>query len=106
MNAITTRPVRRMIITAFTIWFVHFVACWAAVEIWPEGPMANRLAWAFTALALLAMGVHFVRLGRGGPGAALHAEVTGFSRRFARGAIAIATVAVLFTALPSIVFAG
>lgn len=93
-------PVRGMILTAFSIWFVHFLLCWAAVEIWPHGPVANRLAWAFTALALAAMGWHYQRVqrlaGQGG--------VVGFSHRFAQGAVAIATVAVLFTALPAVVF--
>jgi uncharacterized membrane protein YidH (DUF202 family) len=85
--------------TAFVIWFAHFMLCWGAVEIWPSESRAHQLAWVFTAMALLAMGVHFVRTEReGGRG-----ELAGFSRRFARGAIAIATVAVLFTALPSLV---
>lgn len=94
------RPVRGLILTAFSIWFVHFLLCWAAVEIWPGQPLANRLAWAFTVLALAAMGWHFSRVqrlsGQGG--------LVGFSRRFAQGAVAIATVAVLFTAVPALVF--
>lgn len=101
-----SRPVRWAILTAFLIWFVHFLLCWAAVEVWPGQGLANRLAWGFTVLALLAMGLHALqvrrlarsgRLGRSG-------DVAGFNHRFAQGAIAIATVAVLFTALPTLVF--
>lgn len=95
-----SRPVRRLMLTAFVIWFVHFMLCWAVVEIWPGEGRANHLAWGFTVLALLAMGVHFLRVGR----MARQGEVAGFSHRFAQGAIAISTVAVLFTALPTLVF--
>jgi hypothetical protein len=91
---------RRPMLTAFIIWFAHFMICWVAVEIWPAGWRANQLAWGFTALALLAMGVHFVQLDR----RAECGELAHFSHRLARGAIAIATVAVVFTALPSVVF--
>jgi hypothetical protein len=88
------------IVTAFAIWFVHFMMVWAAGEIWPHQWTANALAWAFTAIALLAVGVHYVRL------KAQHADgdLPGWSYRFARGAVAIATAAVVFTALPSVVF--
>lgn len=100
MTSGALRPVRGLILTAFSIWFVHFLLCWAAVEIWPGQPLANRLAWAFTVLALAAMGWHFSRVqrlsGQGG--------LVGFSRRFAQGAVAIATVALLFTAVPTLVF--
>ena len=70
------------------------------MEVWPHECRANRLAWGFTASALIAMGVHFMRLQR----AAAGGEGARFNIRFAHGAIAIATVAVLFTSLPSIVF--
>jgi succinate dehydrogenase hydrophobic anchor subunit len=88
------------IVTAFSIWFVHFMACWAASEIWPHQWPANALAWGVTAIALLAMTVHAVRVN------ARHAtgELSRWNHRFAQGAIAIATAAVLFSALPSIVF--
>ena len=88
------------VVTAFAIWFVHFMMLWAASEIWPHQWTANALAWAFTAIALLAVGVHCVRL------KARHAdgELPGWSYRVARGAVAIATAAVVFTALPSVVF--
>lgn len=99
MSAIVSAG-RRPTLTAFVIWFVHFMLCWGAVELWPDGWRANQLAWAFTAIALLAMGLHGIRLYRNTP----REELSAFSRRFERGAIAIATVAVLFTALPSIVF--
>lgn len=90
----------RPIVTAFAIWFVHFMLCWAAGEIWPHQWAANALAWGVTAIALLAVGVHYVRL------KAHHADgdLPGWSYRFARGAIAIATVAVVFSAVPSFVF--
>ena len=88
------------VVTAFAVWFVHFMMLWAAGEIWPHQWTANALAWAFTAIALLAVGVHYVRL------KAQHADgdLPGWSYRFARGAVAIATAAVVFTALPSVVF--
>lgn len=93
-------PVRGLLLTAFSIWFVHFLLCWAAVEIWPGQPLANQLAWGFTVLALAAMGWHFSRVQRlSGEGG-----LVGFSRRFAQGAVAIATVAVVFTAVPALVF--
>jgi hypothetical protein len=90
----------RPIVTAFAIWFVHFMVCWAAGEIWPHQWTANALAWGVTAIALLAVGVHFMRVN------AQHAdgELPGWNYRFAQGAIAIATAAVLFSALPSVVF--
>jgi hypothetical protein len=89
----------RPIVTAFLIWFVHFMVCWAAGEIWPHQWTANTLAWGATVIALLAVGMHFVRV------KAQHAEgaLLGWNYRFAQGAIAIATAAVLFSALPSIV---
>jgi hypothetical protein len=90
----------RPVLTAFVIWFVHFMLCWAAVEIWPRQWRANQLAWVFTAAALLAMSIHVLHLNAARPGG----ELTGWTRRFAQGAAAIATVAVLFTAIPSIVF--
>lgn len=89
----------RPIVTAFVIWFVHFMVIWAAGEIWPHQWTANALAWGGTAIALLAVGVHHVRL------KAQHADgrLSDWSYRFARGAIAIATAAVVFSALPSFV---
>ena len=39
------------ILAAFAIWFVHFVLCWAVAEVWPQGRLANRLAWGFTVAA-------------------------------------------------------
>ncbi|MBC7942228.1 MAG: hypothetical protein H7Z19_21160 [Chitinophagaceae bacterium] len=88
------------LVTAFGIWFVHFMVCWAGAEIWPHRWAANALAWAVTAIALLAVGVHFVHV------RSRHAdgELPGWIYRFAQGAAAIATAAVLFSALPSIVF--
>ena len=90
----------RPIVTAFAIWFAHFMVIWVAGEIWPYQWTANALAWGVTAVALLALGVHHVRL------KAQHADgdLPGWSYRFARGAIAIATAAVVFSTLPSFVF--
>ncbi|MFG6414288.1 hypothetical protein ACG02S_10285 [Roseateles sp. DC23W] len=88
------------LLTAFTIWFVHFMACWAAGElVWPQQRAANATAWAATALALLALGAHAVHLQRRHVAGAL----PGWQRRFAQGATALATVAVLFSALPAVV---
>jgi succinate dehydrogenase hydrophobic anchor subunit len=102
------RSAGRPAMTAFVIWFAHFLLCWVAVEIWPFEVRANQLAWGFTALALLAMGLHVVRMERGvrrsADRGAMGADLAGFNHRFARRATAIATVAVLFTAFPSVVF--
>lgn len=87
-------------VTAFTIWGVHFLVCWAAVEVWPDRWAANVVAWVATAIALAAIGLHVVRLrARQASGA-----LPGTSARIAHGAIVLATVAILFSALPSIVF--
>ena len=87
-------------LTAFAIWFAHFLVIWAAGEIWPHQWTANAWAWGATAVALLAVGVHDVRL------KARHTEgrLSGWNYRLARGAAAIAMVAVVFSALPSLVF--
>ncbi|KQY85992.1 hypothetical protein [Pelomonas sp. Root1444] len=85
------KPPWRPIVTAFSIWFAHFMACWAAGEIWPHQWHANVLAWGATAAASMALGVQFMR-------------VKARPCRLAQGAIAIATAAVLFGALPSVVF--
>ena len=94
------QPNWRPIVTAFVIWFVHFMVSWGASEIWPLQRTANAVAWSATTIALMAIGVHYVRL------TAQHAEggLPGLSYHSARGAIAIATVAVLFITLPSFVF--
>ena len=90
----------RPIVTAFVIWFLHFMSVWAAGEIWPHQWAANAWAWGATALALAAVGVHCLHL------EARHAQgaLPGWSYRFARGAAAIVSVAVVFSALPSLVF--
>lgn len=89
----------RPIVTALVIWFAHFMVIWAAGEIWPHQWAANAVAWGATALALLAVGVHGLRL------KARHAagRLPGWSYRLARGAAAIAAAAVVFSALPSVV---
>jgi membrane protein implicated in regulation of membrane protease activity len=88
------------VLTAFTLWFAHFMACWAAVEVWPGEWPANALAWTATTLALLALRWHAVRL-RAQRATGL---LPGWQDRFARRATALAAVAVLFGALPSLVF--
>lgn len=90
----------RPLVTAFAIWFVHFMVCWAAAEIWPHQWAANALAWAATALALPAVGLHFVRV----DARCAEGELGRWNRRFARRATGIAATAVLFSALPSFVF--
>jgi hypothetical protein len=87
-------------VTAFVIWFVHFMVLWAAGEVWPHQQTANALAWGVTAIALLAMGVHYSRL----KARYVDGGLSSWSYRFARGASAIATAAVVFSALPSVVF--
>jgi len=89
----------RPIVTAFAIWFVDFMVIWAAAEIWPHQWTANVVAWGATAIALLAQGVHCVRL------KARHADggLPAWDYRFARGAVAIAMAAVVFSAIPSFV---
>lgn len=88
------------IIGAFVVWFLHFLVCWVAVEIWPRQWIANELAWGATAVALLALGMHWIRLGAGtAPG-----DTARLTRRLGRGATVIAGVAVVFSALPSVVF--
>jgi len=90
----------RPIVMVFVIWFVHFMVLWAAAEIWPHQWAANLVAWAVTAIALLAAGVHYVRL------KAHQADgcLSDWSYRIARGAAVIAAVAIVFSAVPSVVF--
>jgi hypothetical protein len=90
----------RPLIGAFVVWFVHFMGCWVAVEIWPGQWVANALAWGLTALALAALGVEALRLRAG----AARGDLAGWNRRIGQGAIAIAGAAVVFGALPSVVF--
>ncbi|QHE88581.1 hypothetical protein [Hydrogenophaga sp. BPS33] len=88
------------ILTAFAIWFAHFMVVWAAGEIWPHQWVANVLAWGLTVVALLALGGYHMRLKQ------QHAEglLSSWSYRFACGAAAIATAAVVFSAMPSVFF--
>jgi len=88
------------LVWAFIVWFVHFMLCWTAVELWPRQWQANVAAWAATAGALLALAWHWHRLqGHRPPGA-----LSGWVHRLGRGATALAGVAVVFNALPSVVF--
>lgn len=90
----------RPLIGAFVIWFLHFMGCWVAVEVWPRQWAANALAWGLTALALGALLVE----GWGLRAGAVRRGLAGWNRRIGRGAVAIAAVAVVFGALPSLVF--
>lgn len=96
----TKRSSGRPNVMAFVIWFVHFMVLWAGSEIWSHQWAANTLAWTVTAIALLALGMHFVQL------RAQYSKgcLSGWDYRFARGAAAIAMSAVVFSALPSLVF--
>lgn len=87
------------LLTALTIWFAHFMTCWAASElVWPHQRMANVFAWAATAIALLALGMHALRL----RGLLAAGELTVWHYGCSQGAAALATVAVVFSALPAI----
>lgn len=88
------------LLTALTIWFAHFMVCWAASElVWPQQRMANVVAWIATAMALLALGMHALRL----RGLRAAGALTGLHYRCSQGAAALATVAVGFSALPALV---
>lgn len=89
----------RPILTAFTLWFAHFMLSWATAELWPGPPMAHPLAWVFTVLALAGLVLHLRRIRSSPP----RGELGAWTRRFALGAVAIATTAVLFVALPSLI---
>lgn len=91
---------RRPVLAAFVVWFVHFMLCWTAVELWPGDVRANAAAWGFTAVALLAVGVQAARLQRPDPADASAAA----AGRISRGATLLAAVAIVFTAVPSLVF--
>jgi hypothetical protein len=93
-------PGWRPMITAFAIWFAHFMVIWAASEIWPHHAMANAVAWVATPIAWTALCVHWVHIRR----RHVANDLSDWNHRFAAGAVAIATVAVLFSALPSLVF--
>ncbi|KQP23308.1 hypothetical protein ASF43_05425 [Pseudorhodoferax sp. Leaf267] len=85
-------------LNALSIWFFHFLACWAVSEFSPHRWWNHVSAWGFTVVALAAVGVVHWRLE--------HADATGelarWKLRFARGATALALIAILFTAWPSV----
>ena len=88
------------LVWAFVVWFVHFMLCWTAAEVWPRQWQANALAWAATAVALLVLAWYWRHLhGTRPPG-----TLSGWVHRLGRGATALAGVAVVFSALPSLVF--
>lgn len=86
-------------VTAFVIWFAHFMVSWVASEIWHDERIANAVAWGATAIALLAMALHFSHVRRLHRAGGLADE----AYRFARGAACIATTAIVFSALPPLV---
>ncbi|UUX95254.1 hypothetical protein [Aquabacterium sp. J223] len=101
MNAIRTASWRPLV-GAFSIWFAHFMGCWVAAELWwPRQWPANALAWALTPLALAALAFEWKRVRHGMSAAG---DFAGWNRRIGTGAIAIAAAAVVFGALPSLVF--
>ena len=87
------------LVWAFVVWFVHFMLCWTAVELWPGQWQANVLAWGATAVALLALAWHWRRLQGHQAAGALSAWVHGLSQ----GTTVLAFVAVVFSAVPSLV---
>jgi amino acid transporter len=91
------------LLTALTIWFMHFMVCWAASElIWPNQRPANVAAWLATGVGLGALALHARRLRHRRPQAG-SAGLAGWTHRVAHGAVVLAAVAVLFGALPSLV---
>ena len=87
----------RPIVTALSIWFAHFMACWAASElVWPGQPAAHVAAAGATLVAWAALGLHLRGLPERGAGAEIR-----WKNRLARRATALAAVAVLFNALPA-----
>lgn len=96
----STRARWRPLVAAFVVWFLHFMLCWVAVELWPGHRLANASAWGLTAVALLCLGVHAWHLQR----RAAQGELSAWTRRLGQGATALAGLAVVFTAVPSMVF--
>lgn len=91
------------LLAAFTIWFLHFMVCWAASElIWPRERPALTTAWVATALALAALALLAWRQHRRHAAGA----VAGWHDRFARAATALAAVGVVFSLLPALVLTG
>lgn len=91
----------RPILAALSIWFAHFMVCWAASElVWPGQWTAHVVAAGATAIAWAALVLHLrgLRRKRNGTDA-------GWKNRFARRATAVAATAVLFNALPALVLA-
>jgi hypothetical protein len=97
---IASRPASwQPVLTSLSIWFVHFIACWAVSEFSPQRWWSHVMAWGFTAVALTSAGIFHWRLER----TDASGDLARWKRRFARGATAIAVVAMLFTAWPSVV---
>lgn len=90
----------RPLVGAFVVWFAHFMGCWVAAETWPRQWPANVAAWVLTALALAALAVERRRLHTD----AARGRLAPWQGRVGCGAVAIAAAAVVFGALPSLVF--
>lgn len=88
------------LVGSLVVWFAHFMVCWTAAEVWPHRWPANLLAWVATVLALLVLAGYWRHLRRGRRVDALSRWVHGLGL----GATALAAVAVVFSALPSLVF--
>lgn len=86
------------VLTSLSIWFVHFIACWAVSEFSTHRWWNHVMAWVFTIVALAAVGALHWRLER----TDAIGDLACWKRRFARGATALAVVAVIFTAWPSV----
>lgn len=99
-RVIANRPASwQPVLTSLSIWFVHFIACWAVSEFSPDRWWNHAMAWSFTVVALAAVGLLHWRLERADAGG----DLARWKQRFARGATALALVAILFTAWPSFV---
>ena len=88
----------RPIVTALSIWFAHFLVCWAASElVWPGQRAAHVVAAGATVIAWAALVLHLRGLHKQGAGAEIR-----WKNRLARRATALAALAVLFNALPAV----
>ena len=91
----------RAIVTALSIWFAHFLVCWAASElVWPGQRAAHAVAAGATLVAWAALLLHLRGLHLQGDSAEIR-----WKNRLARRATALAALAVLFNALPAVLLA-
>lgn len=93
----------RPLLWASGTWFAHFLLCWVAAEVWPRRWPANAAAWVLTPVALAALGLQALQAVRAA-GAPAGDDLRRWNRLVVQGALVIAAIAVVFTALPSLVF--